>query len=201
MTTVPPLRTFAATITFPVLFCRLVLLLSLFAAPAAADCECGYTIPGDAGNNRPDHVFTDLTETDFRYLANVGRNSDWVRQEFNLTREKGSGIFGERFMTENVRSNAVAVGQDSRNHSPMGKDGSAAGMQLVVGGQRKGEMVAVAEIDTTRKDMLLGSYRASMRLSDVPGTCAAFFWVCCVASSRCFSIEAAVPPSAHAVSR
>lgn len=53
-----------------------------------------------------------------------------------------------------------------------------AGLQLTVGSPLVQDMVPVAEIDTIRTDMFWGTFRASMKLSAVPGTCAAFFWVC-----------------------
>jgi len=38
-------------------------------------------------------------------------------------------------------------------------------------------MVPGAEIVSTRTDITYGSFRASIKVSDVPGTCQAFFWV------------------------
>jgi hypothetical protein len=38
-------------------------------------------------------------------------------------------------------------------------------------------MVPVAELDTRRLDLFYGTFRASMKVTSVPGTCAAFFWV------------------------
>jgi beta-glucanase (GH16 family) len=40
-------------------------------------------------------------------------------------------------------------------------------------------MVRSGEIDSLRRDMRYGSFRVGMKMSDVPGTCAAFFWVSC----------------------
>jgi hypothetical protein len=56
--------------------------------------------------------------------------------------------------------------------------GGDAGLQLYVqGGIPRDGFVPAAQINSVREDMLWGSYRASIKLTDVPGTCAAFFWV------------------------
>ncbi|KAK3944591.1 concanavalin A-like lectin/glucanase domain-containing protein [Diplogelasinospora grovesii] len=49
-------------------------------------------------------------------------------------------------------------------------------MQLVVRKQLVDDMVPVAEIDTQRQDVFYGTFRASMKMTGNPGTCAAFFW-------------------------
>jgi hypothetical protein len=54
-------------------------------------------------------------------------------------------------------------------------------VQLAVrgGGVLVDGMVPVAELDTRRLDVGWGSFRASMKVPAVAGTCAAFFWVSC----------------------
>lgn len=41
----------------------------------------------------------------------------------------------------------------------------------------RGKMVRVAEIDSMRTDMRYGSFRIGMKMAEMEGTCAAFFWV------------------------
>ncbi len=152
---------------------RLLLLFSflLYTLPLVlADCECGYlsTINStSSGSSNNDHVlFTDLIETDFTRLPNTTnliQHPDWAPQAFNLTRQKARGDYGEMFAVENVQHGG-GMGQD---------------LQLVVRGVNElvGGMVGVAELDTRRLDLWWGSFRASMKVSAVGGTCAAFFWV------------------------
>lgn len=51
------------------------------------------------------------------------------------------------------------------------------GLALVVSGELRNETVLGAEMDSKRLDLHWGSFRAGMKVSDVNGTCAAFFWV------------------------
>jgi hypothetical protein len=151
-----------------------LLLLLSWTQLVRADCECGYlsTINGTDStsddNNHEYALFTDLLETDFtRFEQNdLSQNTDWARQAFNLTRERARGDYGEMFAVENVH---VSNGQDG--------GGQDAGLQLVVGSELVDGMVPVAELDTQRLDLLWGTFRASMKVSGVEGTCAAFFWV------------------------
>jgi hypothetical protein len=156
----------------------LLLLLLPWVRPVRADCECGYlsTINGTVATFKDDNnhqqqfaLFTDLLETDFTRLKDdndLAQNTNWARQAFNLTRELARGDYGEMFAVENVR---VSTGQED-----VGDD---AGLELVVGSELLDGMVPVAELDTQRLDLLWGTFRASMKVSGVEGTCAAFFWV------------------------
>jgi hypothetical protein len=126
-----------------------------------ADCECGYSTPIDGAG----HVFTDLLETNFRKVQDISEDTDWRRQEFNVTSELARGDFGEMFTVDNVVSNSI------------GEDGG--GLQLIVHSTSVENMVPVAEIDSSRTDLLWGTFRASLKLAAIPGTCAAFFWVSC----------------------
>ena len=132
-----------------------LLLLLLFPKPASTDCECGYATVVDGTR----HVFTDLLETDFARLRDVAPDTDWAAQAFNLSAGRARGEFGEMFAADNV----VA--------------GCGEGVRLAVGSRTVEGMVPVAEMDSHRRDLLWGTFRASMKLTDVPGTCAAFFWV------------------------
>src|SRR6202012_1558666 len=56
--------------------------------------------------------------------------------------------------------------------------GADPGLQLYVrGGIPADGYVPVAEVMSSRNDMLFGSFRASMKLPSVGGTCGSFFWV------------------------
>jgi hypothetical protein len=144
------------------------LLLAVLLTPfAAADCECGYALTLDAHPPQPDerHVFTELTESNFARLHAAGdddvrRNTDWAPQAFNVSAERGRGAYGEMFSARNV--------------DMLAGDG---GLRLTVGSELVRGMVPTAEVATRRLDMMWGTFRASMRLTGVEGTCAAFFWV------------------------
>lgn len=136
---------------------------------AAADCECGYRTT--VGNTGSKVVFTDMVATDFAALSQIGDNTDWRRQEFNVTKAAARGPYGKFVSLSNVKANPRASG------NYLASDGTAAGMQLIVRSKPVDGLIPSAEIDTSRVDMLYGSYRAAFELPDVPGTCAAFFWV------------------------
>jgi hypothetical protein len=147
----------------PLHIALLVAVLSLLLGFAEADCECGYSATIDGAS----HVFTDLIESDFTRVSDISDDTDWRRQAFNMSSERARGEFGEMFVVDNVGSGG-------------GGGGAQKGLQLVVQGQNVDGMVPVAEIDTERADVLWGTFRASLKLTSTPGTCAAFFWVSCV---------------------
>jgi hypothetical protein len=120
-------------------------------------------------------LFTDLIETDFLHLPNVTLDTDWRPQEFNVTAAAGRGPFGMNFTTLNVASNPIL---NATNWTGPGEFGGDPGLELTVnGGIPANGYVQTAEIDSAREDLLWGTYRAAMRLTLVPGTCSAFFWV------------------------
>ncbi|EJT69281.1 hypothetical protein GGTG_12900 [Gaeumannomyces tritici R3-111a-1] len=149
------------------------LLLLLLGAPARADCECGYA--ARVGNDTEPQLFTDLLETDFSRVGDMSLvSTDWTRQAFNVTRERARGRHGEMFAVANARANPD---RDPAARTGVGLNGGrAAGLELVVGSARVDGMVPVAEVDSARMDLLWGTYRVGMKLTGVPGTCAAFFW-------------------------
>jgi hypothetical protein len=151
-----------------------LLLLSLLGISVHADCECGYAVTDDRGDSR--HVFTDLIESDFAALPDISINTDWARQAFNMTATTARGKSGEMFTVEDVststHSGTANTGAGAANNV------EDAGLQLVVRATQVDDMIPGAEIDTTRLDVWWGTFRASMKLTAVSGTCAAFFWVC-----------------------
>ncbi|KAK3313872.1 glycoside hydrolase, family 16 [Apodospora peruviana] len=157
----------------------------LFGVLVSAECECGYslgTIGGTApGQQQQDIFFTDLVESNFARLEHVSQYyTDWAPQAFNLSSERARGNYGEMFAVENVAANPPRVvdGQKQQQPYPAGRGGGGGGdgMELTVKGTIYLGMVPVAEVDTQRMDLSWGTFRASMKISHVPGTCAAFFW-------------------------
>lgn len=162
----------STTFRFP-LFLFFLLLHGLLIPAVSADCECGYAASIGTGPDAVEHVFTDLIETDFSRLADVAANTDWQRQAFNLSRERARGAYGEMFAVENIAANP-RKGSGEQEQEGEGED---AGLRLVVRSDVVNDMVPVAEIDTMRLDVLYGTFRAGLKITDVPGTCSAFFWV------------------------
>jgi len=138
-------------------------------APVLADCECGYATNIDDKS----WAFTDLIETDFSRLADISTNTDWIRQAFNITSDKARGDYGEMFAVDNIYTDISG----QRSDISKAVSGKAAGLQLSVGSRPVADMVPVSEIDSARTDILWGSFRASIKVTDTPGTCSAFFWV------------------------
>lgn len=130
-----------------------------------ADCECGYQSDNLDGTY-DQNVFTDLIETNFARMPDISLNTDWRRQEFNVTKTKARGEYGEVFYINDDVEYVDKVGNRASD-----------GLQLIVRQDLIDGMVPVAEVDTARLDISYGTFRASMKLTDVPGTCAAFFWV------------------------
>jgi len=158
------------------LFIPLFLVFFLAHPPASADCECGYALRPPHieiwKSGQPSIVFTEVTESNFGKLGvgDIGQNTDWVPQAFNLTETDSRGTFGQTFTVDNVKLGS-----------------NAEGLKLVVGSALIGGKVPGAEMDTSRLDMAWGTFRASIKLTDVRGTCAAFFWVpylCPLSGSR-----------------
>lgn len=56
-------------------------------------------------------------------------------------------------------------------------DGSPPGLQLWVNSTGVHGLVPMAEIVAKDGNMLCGSFRVGMKITKVPGTCSAFFWV------------------------
>ncbi|KAK2042279.1 concanavalin A-like lectin/glucanase [Colletotrichum somersetense] len=144
-----------------------LLALPLLPDVARAACECGYS----ANITGTVEVFTDLIETDFTKVIDIKNDTDWVRQEFNRTNTNARGPLGEKFQPTNIA--AVHEGSSSNGFSSTKAD---AGLQLLVESSTVDGLVPGAEIDSARSDLQYGSFRAMMKVPDVAGTCAAFFW-------------------------
>ena len=152
----------------------LLLIALAFSGQVLADCECGYQ--SDSPDGEYQDVFTDLIETNFARMPDISSNTDWQRQEFNVTKAKARGEYGEMFY---VKDDVEYVDKNGNRASD--------GLQLIVRQDPIDGMVPVAEVDTARLDLSYGTFRASMKLTDIPGTCAAFFWVSICSHVRFFS--------------
>ncbi|OTB04957.1 glycoside hydrolase family 16 protein [Hypoxylon sp. CI-4A] len=150
--------------------------LSIFANIVLADCECGYSIT-TSPDDKP-YVFTDLFESDFIHL-NIVEKADgeggygWAPQEFNMSNEVARGPFGESYTPQNVISNIIT---DQQVFGGPGTSGGDAGLNLVVASEIRNGMVTSADVSTTSTNYYHGTFRAGIKVTDVPGTCSAFFW-------------------------
>ncbi|KAH7053202.1 glycoside hydrolase family 16 protein [Macrophomina phaseolina] len=137
----------------------------------SAACECGYSVNTTTD---PQHaVWTDLLETDFLHLDSL-KGVGWLPQVYNTTPANEQSKYGKMASRDNVIPNPLKHSQDWAGESVNGGD---PGLQLVVRSQTVDEMVTFGEVATrTRADMLYGSFRIAMKVTTVPGTCAAFFW-------------------------
>ncbi|ORY69682.1 concanavalin A-like lectin/glucanase domain-containing protein [Pseudomassariella vexata] len=140
---------------------------------ALGDCECGYSISGDDAGYQ---VFTDLLESDFlhtNYLDSPAADTGWARQTFNMTKELARGTYGEAFVAANAISNEI---KDDNVWTGDGRNGGAGGLQLVVSSEVVDDSVQTAEVATMGTDYFYGTFRAGIKVTDVVGTCSAFFW-------------------------
>ena len=138
------------------------LTLGLASFARAGHCSCGYSVPY-TGQTPDKMVFTDSLKTDFTKIAEMGQADDWIRQECNVTAAEGRGDYGKTFRVENVFTSPES------SHDT--------GLTLRVGAGVVDGAISAAELDTARLDMYHGSFRAAMKIPQVKGTCAAFFWV------------------------
>ncbi|KAK7935402.1 glycoside hydrolase family 16 protein [Apiospora marii] len=158
----------------------MLLLLLLQPLPVAADCECGYSTTTSGSS---DLVFADLLESDFTRVDYFGDgykgSRRWARQAFTKSAGAARGPFGEAYVTGNAMSDisATATTKNRKSSSDNNNDsGAGAGLELLVGGKVVDGMVQNAEVATTELDYFYGTYRVGLKVTDVPGTCTAFFW-------------------------
>src|SRR5438045_5434188 len=108
---------------------------------ARCDCECGYV----SVINGTSYLFTDLLESDFRHIRNISLDTDWSRQEYNVTAAVARGPFGESPRVSQVISNPLLNKTAISGPSLLGGD---AGLQLVVPrGIPSDGLVPVGELD------------------------------------------------------
>ncbi|KAK8100579.1 glycoside hydrolase- family 16 [Apiospora kogelbergensis] len=168
----------------PALSWALILLLLLQPLPIVADCECGYstTTTGGSGGSS-DVVFSDLLESDFTRVDYLNGEYNgprrWYRQAFTQSASASRGPFGVAYVTENAMPDITTTRKDSKTSntdSKGGGGGGGGGLELVVGSKVVDGMVQNAEVATSGLDYFYGTYRVELKVTDVPGTCTAFFW-------------------------
>lgn len=109
----------------------------------------------------------------------ASKDVGWVAQSYNVSPADAQGTYGKAAMLGNVIANPLP------NRQTWGGDGihgGDPGLQIWSRSQSikdadGDELLPSGEIVSSRKDMKYGSFRVAMKMSDVPGTCAAFFWV------------------------
>lgn len=147
---------------------------------ALADCECGYrmnvntTNANSSSDSTAQYVLTDLIETNFANISDIAKNTDWVRQAFNTSATQARGTYGQMTAVDNVNST------------------EGTGLEITVQAGTTNGMVQGGEIDTARLDVFYGTFRSSMRLTDVSGTVSAFFWVRSSDVASCYPCERSV---------
>lgn len=153
------------------IYTSVIVVWACLSAFVSADCECGYS----STINSTTYVFSDLIETDFLHLSDIAADTDWIRQSYNVTAQASRGTYGTYSQIENVISNAVLDPNSFVGPSKLGGD---AGLGMYVrGGIPASGYVPIAEVDSARTDLLWGSYRAALKMTNQTGTCSAFFWV------------------------
>lgn len=149
--------------------------LLALALQAACDCGCGYTVNATGSENFA--VFTEVVETDFLHVADI--ESDWVAQAYNVTPDDARGPYGKAAQAENVESNPVSSRHDWNGPGMRGPNPglvlwNRANLVDMPGTNKS--MIPMAEVVSTRNDMLYGSFRVGMKTTEVNGTCGAFFF-------------------------
>jgi hypothetical protein len=139
----------------------------------AAHCECGYTV--NRTTDSQFEVFTDYFESDFLHIpTGAAVEADdfikWLPQHYNTSAKMSRGGFGTSKKESNVISNAFEDGEWD------GEIAGDPGMKLFVRHELEDDQAPVAEVSSSRNDILYGSFRAAIKFTDVNGTCGAFFW-------------------------
>lgn len=141
-----------------------------------ADCECGYSAAVSSSSDTQQQqqqqpfVFTDLIEANFANISDISKNTDWARQAFNTSAGQARGAYGQMFAVDNVETPGGGGGDDDD------------GLQITVRSDVVDGMLSGGEIDSARLDVLYGTFRSSVRLTDVGGTVCLVFtagvWRC-----------------------
>ncbi|XPS70113.1 hypothetical protein M3J07_002348 [Ascochyta lentis] len=149
----------------------LLLAVSRFANAA---CECGYSLNQTTDSEYA--VFTELLENDFLHMDTDNiTDYGWRPQVYNVSvpADNQRIAFGKEFSMGNVVPNPF---KDSKMWAGDADHGGDAGLELWVRGDHSNGFVNGSEIVSVRDDILLGSFRVGMKLSNSSGTCGAFFF-------------------------
>ncbi|KAI3393679.1 hypothetical protein diail_3816 [Diaporthe ilicicola] len=152
---------------------------------ALADCECGYSaaVSSSSSSSSTDtqqqqqqqtFVFTDLIEANFANISDISRNTDWARQAFNTSAGQARGTYGQMAAVDNVETTRGQGGDGQGDDD--GGGGDRGSLQIRVRSGVVDGMLSGGEIDSARLDVFYGTFRSSLRLTDVAGTVSAFFW-------------------------
>lgn len=152
-----------------------LLFLALTAHGATHGCSCGYTTTSPRSKNSA--AFTEILETDFLRVSHY--QSAWIAQAYNVTPTGSRGSYGKSAQVGNVISNPIPSPHDWGGVGVHGSDPglelwSRAGLVDIPG--TDGKMIPIAEMVSTRNDILYGSFRIGLKTTDVNGTCGAFFF-------------------------
>ncbi|KAJ5136933.1 glycoside hydrolase family 16 protein [Penicillium atrosanguineum] len=146
--------------------------MSINPVVVAANCECGYSVNTTSSQHE---VFTDLIESDFLTIQDISADTDWEIQRYWTPYDPSSGYYGENFTAANVVSNPLKYNYTLENPTTSQLGGDA-GLQLWVRSDiQSNGLVPCGQVKTVRDDIQYGSFRTSMKLTSVNGTCSAFF--------------------------
>lgn len=150
-------------------------LLAALVTQATCDCECGYSINATGTENSV--VFTEILETDFLHTGSLPPG--WIPQAYNDTPSEAQGPYGQAAQVENVRFNPIKSKKDWKAPGMYGPDPGIqlwSNASLIDIPDSNNSMVPIAELVTTRSDILYGSFRVGMMVTPVNGTCGSFFF-------------------------
>ncbi|KAK5119114.1 hypothetical protein LTR62_000325 [Meristemomyces frigidus] len=140
----------------------LLSLAILISSTLANPCPCGYVLNSTSASpaSFTHHLQTDFTAPHPSLTWSDDPASDWQAQAYNVSAPEARGPYGKAAQTGNA---VLASGNQ--------------GLDLYVrSALLDGEAVPIAEIVSTREDMLYGSFRIGMQTTAVNGTCGAFFF-------------------------
>lgn len=147
-------------------------------------------MPGTGNDTTLNTIYTQHLETDFLHLYSMKNNPCWIPQEYNVTATDARGAQGKLATPLNVVPNPLSSWDSWNGEGVLGGD---PGLRVWVNSTIIDGMTPMGEIASVRTDMLYGrsvclfhgertfadmkSYRVNMKVTGVPGTCGAFFWV------------------------
>ncbi|KJX95521.1 hypothetical protein TI39_contig4106g00011 [Zymoseptoria brevis] len=153
------------------------LLAAVTFASALQDCSCGYMV--NTTDQEYHAVFTEIFETDFLHVGDLKKDTgnSWLPQKYDYTAEASHGPYGKAARVENVKTNPLHNAWDWTGPGIHGQD---LGLQLWTKDNfvdiSGNSMIRIAEVVSTRDDILYGSFRIGLKTSAVNGTCGGFFF-------------------------